>query len=90
MLIYTLVLWPVALAPALLGLVGIVYAATALALSLLFTIAAIRVCQDEGETAAKRMFGFSILYLFLLFAVMLLDRAPGLAGGLGFFGLGGA
>jgi heme O synthase-like polyprenyltransferase len=27
------------------------------------------------------MFGFSILYLFLLFAVMVVDKAPGLAGG---------
>ena len=28
-----------------------------------------------GETAAKRLFGFSILYLFLLFALMMFDSA---------------
>jgi heme o synthase len=50
-------------------------------LSALFTLSAIRVWYDAGEASAKRMFGFSILYLFLLFAVMVVDRAPGLAGG---------
>ncbi|MBV9523964.1 MAG: protoheme IX farnesyltransferase [Alphaproteobacteria bacterium] len=80
MLLYTLVLWPVALAPAWLGLAGLVYLGVALALSLLFTAAAIRVRSDASDAAAKRMFGFSILYLFLLFAVMVLDRAPGIAG----------
>jgi heme o synthase len=83
MLLYTVVLWPVALAPALLGLTGIVYGVVALAASALFTLAAIRVWYDDGEASAKRMFAFSILYLFLLFAVMVVDRAPGLAGGLG-------
>src|SRR5476649_2294238 len=37
MLLYTLALWPVALAPALLGMTGIVYGGVALVLSLLFT-----------------------------------------------------
>jgi heme o synthase len=83
MLLYTVVLWPIALAPAFLGLTGIVYGVAALALSALFTLAAIRVCHDEDEVSARRMFAFSILYLFLLYAVMIIDRAPGLAGGVG-------
>jgi protoheme IX farnesyltransferase len=87
MLLYTVVLWPVALAPAFLGLVGIAYAALAVVLSALFTLAAIRVWNDAGDASAKRMFGFSILYLFLLFAGMILDRAPGLFGGLASVGL---
>jgi protoheme IX farnesyltransferase len=85
MLIYTVVLWPVALAPAYLGMTGLVYGGVALVLSLMFTLAAVRVWFDDGETAARRMFGFSLLYLFLLFAVMVIDRAPGvtaLVGGL--------
>ncbi len=82
MLLYTVVLWPIALAPAFVGLTGLVYAVLALTLSALFTLTAIRVCYDAGEASAKRMFAFSILYLFLLFAVMVVDRAPGLAGGL--------
>ena len=81
MLFYTIVLWPIALAPSFLGLTGLVYLAVATVLSALFTLSAIRVWYDAGEASAKRMFGFSILYLFLLFAVMVVDRAPGLAGG---------
>jgi protoheme IX farnesyltransferase len=29
----------------------------------------------EADTAAKKLFGFSILYLFLLFAVLLVEHA---------------
>jgi protoheme IX farnesyltransferase len=83
MLLYTIVLWPIALAPAFLGLTGLVYGIVALVLSALFTLTAIRVWYDDGEVSAKRMFAFSILYLFLLFAVMVVDKAPGLAGGVG-------
>jgi protoheme IX farnesyltransferase len=88
MLLYTLVLWPIALAPAWLGLTGMVYGGLALVLSALFTLAAVRVWHDDGDASAKRMFGFSILYLFLLFAVMIVDRAPGLTGGIAGLGLG--
>jgi heme o synthase len=74
------VLWPVALAPALIGLAGWLYGAGALALSALFTLLAIRVWYDDGDRSAKQMFGFSILYLFLLFAFLVIDRAPGAVG----------
>jgi protoheme IX farnesyltransferase len=80
MLAYTLVLWPVALAPALMGVAGGLYGAVALALSAAFTAMAVRVWRDESDRSAKQMFGFSILYLFLLFAFLLIDRVPGAAG----------
>jgi heme o synthase len=82
MLIYTLILWPLALAPMWLGIAGELYGAAALVLSAIFTGLALAVLRETGERWAKRMFGFSILYLFLLFALMLADRAPvpGLAG----------
>ncbi len=83
MLIYTLVLWPCALAPTLLGVTGWVYGAAALALSAAFTACAVRVLRDPGERAARQMFGFSILYLFLLFALMVVDRAAGFPGAQG-------
>ena len=76
MLIYTLVLWPCALAPYLLGVAGAVYAVSALALSATFTGFAVKVLLDATHRSAKQMFGFSILYLFLLFALLLIDRAP--------------
>ena len=85
MLLYTIVLWPVALAPTLLGLAGLVYGAVAVVLSVLFTLAAVRVWFDSGDASAKRMFAFSILYLFLLFAAMLVDHSPVPSGGIGQF-----
>jgi protoheme IX farnesyltransferase len=81
MILYTIVLWPIAVAPFFLGLVGWAYLGLAIALSALFTASSLQVWRDAGEVAAKRMFAFSILYLFLLFAGMLVDRAPGLLGG---------
>jgi protoheme IX farnesyltransferase len=82
MLLYTLVLWPCAFAPYYLGLAGIIYAAVAVLLCVSFTGFAIRVWLDSDEQSAKAMFGFSILYLFLLFALMVLDRGPAALPGL--------
>ncbi len=83
MLLYTLVLWPVALAPALMGFASLYYGAAALVLSALFTAAALRVMVDPGMRSAKQMFGFSIVYLFLLFALLVADHAASLAAALG-------
>jgi protoheme IX farnesyltransferase len=77
-LIYTLLLAPVALAPAYIGLSGPVYGAAAAALSAGFLLHAWRVFVDRRDIAAKRMFGFSIAYLFGLFAMLVVDRAMGL------------
>jgi protoheme IX farnesyltransferase len=87
-LAYTLILVPVSLTPALLGGPGLVYAVGAAVLGLMFIASAIRVLREpEGaeDRAAKAMFGFSILYLFLLFAVLLADVLLGF----GSFGLWG-
>ncbi|MEX1108419.1 MAG: heme o synthase [Dongiaceae bacterium] len=77
-LLYTVALLPVALAPWYLGMTGPLYGIAALILGLLFVAAAVSVWFDASERSARRMFGFSILYLFLLFAMIGLDRAPGL------------
>ena len=78
MLVYTLVLVPVALAPTLLGAVGWLYGAVALALSVAFighAVAVWRAPDDRrGHGAARRMFKFSLLYLAVLFAALPLDR----------------
>jgi heme o synthase len=81
MLIYTLLLFPLALAPWALGIAGHVYGLAAAVLGALFILAAVRVWFDRTDRSAKRMFAFSILYLFLLFALLIVDRAPGLLGG---------
>jgi protoheme IX farnesyltransferase len=78
MLLYTLVLWPAAAVPWLLCVAGGLYVACALLLSAVFTGAAIQVCYDEGERSARRMFGFSLLYLFLVFSLLLVDHTGGI------------
>jgi len=77
MLLYTVVLWPISLAPWFLGLAGPVYAGGVAALSLAFTGAAIRVWYDDSDRSARRMFAFSLLYLFLIFTLLLADHVGG-------------
>jgi len=77
MLLYTLVLWPVTAAPWLLGIAGWRYAAGAGALSLLFTVSAIRVWRDDTDRNARQMFAFSLAYLALIFALLLADSGIG-------------
>ena len=47
----------------------------AAALGGLFLLLALRVWRGRDERAAPSLFGFSILYLFALFALMMLDPA---------------
>ncbi|MGA8399535.1 MAG: heme o synthase [Stellaceae bacterium] len=75
MLLYTLVLWPVTAAPWLLGIAGLLYAVGAGVLSLMFTVASVRVCRDESERSARQMFAFSLAYLALIFTLLLVDHA---------------
>lgn len=70
MLLYTLLLLPVAPAPFLVGIAGYVYLAGAAVLGALFVLCAVRVLKSTDDKPAKQMFGFSILYLFLLFALL--------------------
>jgi protoheme IX farnesyltransferase len=77
MLVYTILLLPVALAPWWLGVAGWRYALVAGAMSLAFVAIALRLLADRENRTAMAMFGFSILYLFVLFAAMMIDRAPG-------------
>ncbi len=72
--LYALLLVPVSLVPSVLGVTGIVYAAVAAAMSLAFLILAWRLWRAKDEASAPRLFGFSILYLFVLFATMIAER----------------
>jgi protoheme IX farnesyltransferase len=76
-LLYSVLLLPITVAPVILGVAGWLYGAGALLLGALFILAALRVWFDEGERSARQMFAYSILHLFLLFALMLVDRASG-------------
>jgi protoheme IX farnesyltransferase len=76
MLLYTVVLWPFALGPYFFGLAGMIYLGAAVLLSAAFTLCALLVRRDPTDRSPKRMFTFSILYLFLLFALLIVDRVP--------------
>jgi len=76
--LYSLILVPLALVPGFIGLAGPAYLAAAAGLGAMFLDLAWRVRKitqgREADTAARNLFGFSILYLFLLFAAMLAEH----------------
>jgi protoheme IX farnesyltransferase len=74
MLIYTWLLFAVTLLPPVFGLAGVLYAAGAALLGAGFLFHAYKVRADLSQVWAKKMFGFSILYLFLLFMLTMLDH----------------
>ena len=76
-LIYTLILAPLGVAPWLLGFAGAVYGVIAILSGAAMLGLAIRLLAERSDRAAKHLFAFSILYLFLLFAFLLIDRAVG-------------
>ena len=73
-LLYSIVLGPLGIVPFWLGTLGAVYGATAALLGTLFIGTAWRVMRDDSDKNCKQLFGFSILYLFLLFLAMIVDR----------------
>jgi protoheme IX farnesyltransferase len=78
-LLYALPMAAAAVAPWPLGLAGPLYGAAAAALSLVFLVLSLRVFLNRAtEPAAmnpeKRLFAFSILYLFGLFGALVADK----------------
>lgn len=74
MLLYTLLLTPLALAPYFMGMTGLVYLVGAVILQGLFLLNAVRVWRESGYKYARVMFGYSIFYLFALFGLMMVDK----------------
>src|SRR5215467_7722157 len=79
--IYAALLLPVGLAPTIVGLAGGLYATIALGLGAIFLALALATYRTrEGRAAdhaARRLFAFSILYLFALFATLLFESGIG-------------
>jgi protoheme IX farnesyltransferase len=78
---YSLVLAPLGCAPVVTGLAGAIYAAASVLGGAMFVLLALRVLRSKaGEGGpvqnkpARDLFGFSILYLFTLFAALLAER----------------
>ncbi|SRR5579883_1020166 len=72
---YTLALIPVSFMPTLLHLTGPVYFAGAILLGIGFAIAAIRTAMLRTNTSAKQLLFASIIYLPVLLALMVIDKA---------------
>ncbi|HXC39339.1 MAG TPA: heme o synthase [Burkholderiales bacterium] len=73
-LLYTIILFACSLLPYVYGMSGVIYAVSALALSAAFIVYAVRLYLRYSDALARRTFRFSILYLSLLFAALLVDH----------------
>jgi heme o synthase len=73
-LLYTLILVAVTLLPFATHMSGLIYVAAAIALDAVFLYYAIRIYRDYSDRLAYSTFRFSILYLTLLFAALLIDH----------------
>ncbi len=83
-LYYTVPMLFAAMMPFILGYVGILYGITAAVLNGIFLIFAVHVWRNDSDDSAamqpeKRLFAFSIAYLFILFAVLAADNMVGFA-----------
>ena len=72
--IYSVLLAPLGVAPWWLGFAGPFYGSVAAVLGGVFLLGAVRVWRDDQERHCRQLFGFSILYLFAIFAMLLVDR----------------
>ena len=72
--VYTLMLIPVSLLPALLGMSGRIYFYGAIVLGSLFLYSSLRAAFSMSRQQARRLLLASVLYLPLLFILMVLDK----------------
>ena len=72
-LIYTLLLLPITLVPLLIGMVSIAGGFVISVLGIWFIRHAFLVLKSDGTREPRAMFRYSILYLFLIFSIILID-----------------
>jgi len=73
-LLYTLILLAASILPYIYGMSGIFYLVSAIILSGIFIYYAIRLYQNYSDQLARKTFKYSISYLALLFAAILIDH----------------
>ena len=83
-LIYAVIMAAIGLLPVAIGMSGMLYGALALLLGLRFIQLSYRLFKSASDDHAMGLFKFSILYLFLLFAALPVDKwlGPALPAGL--------
>lgn len=74
LLLYTLLLTAATLLPFAVGMSGWIYLAVAAVLNGYFLYFAVRLLRAYTDALARRTFAFSILYLAVLFAALLVDH----------------
>jgi protoheme IX farnesyltransferase len=72
--LYTLVLFAACLLPFVSGMSSWLYLASAVVLSVIFCVYAVRLMRDYSDELARATFRFSLWHLSLLFAALLLDH----------------
>jgi protoheme IX farnesyltransferase len=73
-LLYTVILFGVALMPYGYGMSGLIYLAASLLLNTVFMVYAVKLYRQYSDELSRSMFRYSILYLSLLFAALLVDH----------------
>ena len=73
-LIYTVLLLPITFVPLILGTAGLIYGITAGVLGAYFFWLTIKIIISQNDKSARRLFGFSIIYLFALFAALIIEQ----------------
>ena len=81
LLLYTFMMAAAALLPFVVGMAAWFYLACAVALNAIFIWYAVQLYRRYTDALARRTFNFSILYLALLFAALLIDHYLPLLGG---------
>jgi len=74
LLLYTIILVATTLLPFATGMAGLFYLGSALALDAMFLVYAVAIWLAYTDSLAKRTFKYSILYLALLFAALMVDH----------------
>jgi protoheme IX farnesyltransferase len=78
-LLYSVTVAIAGMAPFALGLTGLVYGISAAVLNLVFLVLAVAVFANRSEETSgmkpeRRLFAFSVLYLFAMFTALVVDR----------------
>lgn len=72
-LVYSLALLPVSMAPTLIGMTGQLYFYSALLLGLIYLFSGVNLCWRKSTVAARKLLLTSVLYLPLLYGVMVVN-----------------
>jgi protoheme IX farnesyltransferase len=73
-LLYTILLLITTILPYLTGMSGLIYLSIAIVLGLGFIFFAVQMMRKKDNQTAMRTFGYSIIYLMLIFAALLIDH----------------